>query len=272
MLGGTSIQQDATELRENPPHIVVGCSGRIYDMIVRKHLKVSNVKMLVLDEADEMLSKGFKDQIYNIYQNLNSQVQMVLFSATMPEEILKLTSKIMRNPVMITMKNEELNLECIKQFFIALQDDMSKYDTLKDLFSVISINQCIIYCNNVKRVIDLTSAMIKDGHSVCCIHSSMDKVERERVFTSFKVGSHRVMISSDITARGIDVQQVSTVINFDIPNCVHTYLHRIGRSGRWGRKGLAINFVTKRDIFSMKNIENHYKISIDELPANVKDL
>jgi hypothetical protein len=272
MLGGTSIQQDATELRENPPHIVVGCSGRIYDMIVRKHLKVSNVKMLVLDEADEMLSKGFKDQIYNIFQNLNSQVQMVLFSATMPEEILKLTSKIMRNPVMITMKNEELNLECIKQFFIALQDDMSKYDTLKDLFSVISISQCIIYCNNVKRVIDLTNAMLKDGHSVCCIHSSMDKVERERVFTSFKVGSHRVMISSDITARGIDVQQVSTVINFDIPNCVHTYLHRIGRSGRWGRKGLAINFVTKRDIFSMKNIENHYKISIDELPANVKDL
>jgi translation initiation factor 4A len=272
MLGGTSIQQDAAELREKPPHIIVGCSGRIYDMIVRKYLKVSHVKMLVLDEADEMLSKGFKDQIYNIFQHLDPKVQMILFSATMPEDILKLSERIMRQPVKITMKKEELNLECIKQFFVALQDDLNKYETLKDLFSVISVNQCIIYCNNVKRVIDLQTAMTNDGYSVCSIHSSMDKAERERVFAGFKVGSYRVLISSDITARGIDVQQVSTVINFDIPKCVHTYLHRIGRSGRWGRKGLAINFITRNDVFTLKKIESHYKINIEELPASIKDV
>lgn len=272
IIGGTSIQQDAADIREKTPHIIVGCTGRVYDMIVRKYLKVSNVKMLVLDEADEMLSKGFKDQIYNIFQYLSKDLQLVLFSATMPEDILKLTQKIMRDPVKITIEKEKLNLECIKQYFVALNDDLNKYDTLKDLFSVISVNQCIIYCNNVKRVIDLQCAMINDGYSVCSIHSSMDKSDREKVFSSFRLGTHRVLISSDITARGIDVQQVSTVINFDIPKCVHTYLHRIGRSGRWGRKGLAINFITKRDIFTMKKIENYYNVSIDELPGNITTL
>jgi translation initiation factor 4A len=269
MIGGTSIQQDASELRSNPPHVIVGCSGRIYDMIVRKYVKTNEIRMLVLDEADEMLSKGFKDQIYNIFQYLNQNIQIALFSATMPDEIIHLSKKIMRNPVYITMKKEDLSLECIKQYFIALQDDISKFTTLKDLFSMISVNQCIIYCNSVKRVMDLESAMNNEGFSVCSIHSSMTKEERDNVFAKFRMGAFRVMISSNITARGIDVQQVSTVINFDIPKCVHTYLHRIGRSGRWGRKGLAINFITKRDIFMIKRIESHYSISIDEMPNNL---
>jgi translation initiation factor 4A len=271
IIGGTSIQEDVSDIREKCPHIIVGCTGRIYDMIIRKYLKVSNVKMLVLDEADEMLSKGFKDQIYNIFQHLSQNLQMVLFSATMPEDILNMTQKIMKNPVAITMKKEQLNLDCIKQYFVALGDDIHKYDTLKDLFSVISVNQCIIYCNNVKRVIDLQNAMTNDGYSVCSIHSSMDKADREKVFANFRNGTYRVLISSNITARGIDVQQVSTVINFDVPKCVHTYLHRIGRSGRWGRKGLAINFITKRDVFTMKKIEKYYNISIDELPGTIKE-
>jgi translation initiation factor 4A len=271
IIGGTSIQEDVSDIREKCPHIIVGCTGRIYDMIIRKYLKVSNVKMLVLDEADEMLSKGFKDQIYNIFQHLSQNLQMVLFSATMPEDILNMTQKIMKNPVAITMKKEQLNLECIKQYFVALGDDIHKYDTLKDLFSVISVNQCIIYCNNVKRVVDLQNAMTNDGYSVCSIHSSMDKADREKVFANFRNGTYRVLISSNITARGIDVQQVSTVINFDVPKCVHTYLHRIGRSGRWGRKGLAINFITKRDVFTMKKIEKYYNISIDELPGTIKE-
>jgi translation initiation factor 4A len=269
IIGGTSIQQDASEIRTSPPHIIVGCAGRIYDMIIRKYLKVSSVQMLVLDEADEMLSKGFKDQIYNIFQHLNQTIQIALFSATVPDDILSLSKKIMRKPVCITIKKEELNLECIKQYFIALHDDINKYDTLKDLFSIISVNQCIIYCNSVKRVVDLQNAMIKEGYSVCAIHSSMSKQERDEVFRTFRNGAYRVLISSNITARGIDVQQVSTVINFDIPRCVHTYLHRIGRGGRWGRKGLAINFITKRDIFTMKKIESYYNINIDEMPTDI---
>lgn len=268
MIGGTSVQQDISDMNENPPHIIVGCAGRIYDMIRRKNINVNTVKLFVLDEADEMLSGAFKDQIYNIFQHFNSNIQVAIFSATMPEEILTLSNKFMRNPVKITMKKEELNLEGIQQYFVAIQNDFFKFEMLKQIFTMISVNQCIIYCNSVKRVIDLHRAMTDEGFSVCAIHSSMDKIERDNTFRNFRNGGYRVLISSNITARGIDVQQVATVINFDITNCVHTYLHRIGRSGRWGRKGLAINFVTKRDIGYMHNIEEHYKISINELPKD----
>ena len=270
MIGGTSVQQDISDMNEKPPHVIVGCAGRIYDMIRRKNIKVNTVKLFVLDEADEMLSGAFKEQIYNIFQHFNSNIQVAIFSATIPEEILTLSNKFMRNPIKITMKKEELNLEGIQQYFIAIQNDFYKFETLKQLFTMISVNQCIIYCNSVKRVIDLHRAMSDEGFSVCAIHSSMDKVERDNTFRNFRSGGYRVLISSNITARGIDVQQVATVINFDITNCVHTYLHRIGRSGRWGRKGLAINFVTKRDIGYMRNIEEHYNISINELPKDLQ--
>lgn len=268
LLGGTSVQQESAELRKNPPHIVVGCTGRVYDMIQRKNINTKTIKLFILDEADEMLSKGFKEQIYNIFQHLPESIQVVLFSATMPDDMFLLTEKFMTDPIKITMKAEQLSLECIQQFYVALQNDHSKYDTLKDIFSIISVSQCIIYCNSVERVVELYSAMTKDGFSVCAIHSSMDKLEREKTFFSFRNGGFRVLISSNITARGIDIQQVSTVINFDIPKCYNTYLHRIGRSGRWGRKGFAINFITRQDIPAMKRIENHYKINIVELPAN----
>jgi translation initiation factor 4A len=270
VIGGTSIQDDMKSIRKNPPHIIVGSSGRIYDMIKRNCIKTGNIKLLVLDEADELLSKGFKEQIYNIFQTLNQNIQVLLFSATLPNSILELTNKFMNNPLKIIMKKEDLTLECIQQFFVAMFDDNAKYNMLKDLFSLISVSQCIIYCNSVRRVTDLYDAMIADGFSVCMIHSSMDKSEREKALHSFRSGSFRVLISSDLTARGIDIQQVSTVINFDIPKCYNTYLHRIGRSGRWGRKGFAINFVTKRDINIMRGIEEHYKININELPMDFK--
>lgn len=268
LIGGTSIQEDADDIRKSCPHIIVGTAGRIYDMFRRKYLSGQEVKVMVLDEADEMLSHGFQDKIHQIFQFLNNEVQVAIFSATLPQEILDITKKFMRNPIKITMEAEKLNLECITQYYIALRHDGDKYDTLKDLFSAISVSQCIIYCNSIHRVTDLYKAMIEEGFSVCYIHSSMDKNDRDQAFKSFKSGNFRVLISSDITARGIDIQQVSTVINFDITRCPHKYLHRIGRSGRWGRKGMAINFVTRQDIDTMRKIERHYGIEIKELPAD----
>jgi translation initiation factor 4A len=268
LIGGSSIQDDAEDIRKSCPHIIVGCAGRVYDMFRRKYLSGRDIKVLVLDEADEMLSTGFKDSIYNIFQFINENMQIALFSATLPPDILELSKKFMRNPVNITMEVEKLNLECITQYYVALRHDGDKYDTLKDLFSVISVSQCIIYCNSVRRVSELYKAMVEEGFSVCCIHSSMDKSERDREFKNFRMGGYRVLISSDVTARGIDIQQVSTVINFDITRDPHKYLHRIGRSGRWGRKGMAINFVTKHDVDTMKKIENYYSITMQELPAS----
>lgn len=270
LIGGTSTDEDAHNLKTIMPHIIVGCPGRVYDMMRRNHIVSKDINLLVLDEADEMLSVGFKDQIYNIFQYLNSNIQVGLFSATMPNELQSLTDKFMRNPVRILVKSELLTLEGIKQYYVALNDDSQKYATLKDIFNIISMSQCIIYCNSIKRVMDLTDAMINDGFPVCCIHSNMEKSKRDEAYMDFKAGKHRVLISSNVTARGIDVQQVRTVLNFDLPRCIFNYLHRIGRSGRWGRKGTAINFVTRWDIKTMKDIERHYHTIIDELPSNIK--
>jgi translation initiation factor 4A len=267
LVGGTSTEADRDSLLTDKPQIVIGCPGRIHDMMRRKYLDTKNITIMVLDEADEMLSVGFKEQVYNIFQFLPQDVQVGLFSATMPPELHSLTEKFMRNPVKILVKSEMLTLEGISQYYIALNDDNDKYITLKDLYGQISMSQCIIYCNNIKKVADLHEAMLTDGYPVCCIHSGMEKEARLESYNDFKSGKYRVLISSDITARGIDVQQVSTVINFDIPKCIHTYLHRIGRGGRWGRKGTGINFVSKRDFRKIKEIEKYYNTQIKELPS-----
>jgi translation initiation factor 4A len=269
LIGGTYIDEDISIYNRNTPHVIVGCPGRVFDIMRRNVISTKKIKMVVIDEADEMLSSGFKDQVYNIFQYFKNDIQVALFSATLPEYIYEVTDKFMRDPVKIEVKAEQLTLEGISQFFVALEDDKQKYDTLKDLYSFISVSQCIIYCNSVKRVVDLYEAMKEDQFPVCCIHSDMDSKSRRDAFEEFKLGKSRVMISSNVTARGIDVQQVSVVINFDLPRCVHTYLHRIGRSGRWGRKGVGINFITRRDVYKIKEIEEHYRTEIKEMPGNV---
>ena len=267
LIGGSSIESDIIELQKNNYQIIVGCPGRIHDMIRRKKINLKNLKMLILDEADEMLSSGFKDQVYNIFSFLDN-CQICLFSATLPVEIHSIVEKFMKNPEKILVKSDQLTLEGISQFYIAVENDNQKFDTLKDLFSSISMSQCLIYCNSIKRVSDLYDAMIGENFSVSCLHSNMEKDSRSKAYNEFKSGATRVLISSNVTARGIDIQQVSTVINFDVPNDVHSYIHRIGRSGRWGRKGVGINFVTRRDIRKLHEIENFYSTQIVELPVN----
>jgi superfamily II DNA/RNA helicase len=237
-------------------------------MMRRQYINGRNIKILVIDEADEMLSQGFLEQIKCIILKMNSHTQIALFSATLPPNICEITDKFMHNPVHIIVKAESLTLEGIKQFYIAVNNDYDKYSTLKDIYNLISVSQCIIYCNSVNRVIELYNYMKDDNFPVSCIHSKMYKDERQLAFNEFKSGASRVLISSDITARGIDIQQVSIVINFDIPKNVHTYLHRIGRSGRFGRKGCGINLVTLRDSDKMREIENYYATEIKEFPCN----
>ena len=269
LFGGSAIDESSGFSSKNTPHIICGCPGRVTDMLRRDRISCKNIKLVILDEADEMLSSGFKEQVYNIFQYFNSDIQVALFSATLPQSVYPITDKIMRSPIKISVKTEMLTLEGIGQFYVAVDDDRQKYATLKHLFSFLSVSQCIIYCNSVKRVADLYDAMCEDEFPVCCIHSNMEKSAREFAFNEFRSGKSRVMISSNVTARGIDIQQVSIVINFDLPKCVHTYLHRIGRSGRWGRKGVGINFITRRDTSKMQEIEGHYSTQIKELPADL---
>lgn len=268
LIGGTSTDADVSQLKSDVPQVIVGCPGRVHDMLRRKHINPQHINLLVIDEADEMLSSGFKEQVYYVFQCLKSDVQVGLFSATLPEDLIALTDKFMRDPVRILVKSEQLTLEGIRQYYIALDADGEKYETLCDLYNSLSMAQCIIYCNSVRRVSDLYQAMHEDKFPVCCIHSGMDKEERAKNYEDFRLGKYKVLISSNVTARGIDIQAVSTVVNFDMPKDIHTYLHRIGRSGRWGRKGVGINFVTRRDFRKMREIERYYDTQILELPES----
>ena len=268
IVGGTSIEDNKQSLTQNKPHIVVGTPGRIQDMIRRKYLKVDKLAITVIDEADEMFSSGFQEQIYKIFQHMPQNIQIGLFSATMDNDLEELSKKFMIRPFKILVKSEQLTLQGIAQYYINLDDDMQKYETLKDLFGSLTISQAIIYCNSTKRVDDLEEAMKEDDFPVKKIHGKMRESERKETYEDFKKGGARVLITSNLFARGIDVQQVSIVINFDIPKNEHTYLHRIGRSGRWGRKGIAINFQTKYDVSRLKRFEEFYSTQIEELPVN----
>ncbi len=268
LVGGSSVEDDIRSIRDNVPHVLVGCPGRVYDMLNRRAINPSGIHILIMDEADEMLSSGFKDQIYDIFRFMPSAIQVGLFSATLPNEMKCITQKFMRTPVEIFIKPEQLTLDGIKQYNIMLETDEHKYETLKDLYESLNVSQSIIFCNTYKRVSTLYDSLIQDGFPACQIHSNMDKLERTKNYLDFKNGVHRILISSDVTSRGIDIQQVGTVINFDVPLSPSTYLHRIGRSGRWGRKGVGITLVLHRDMHALKNIETFYSIKLNELPAN----
>jgi superfamily II DNA/RNA helicase len=272
MVGGQPIPfKPFGRAQDSHPHIVVGCPGRILDLMRRRLINVSTLKMLVMDEADVLISSKFGEQTYNILKlthHKNPSMQIALFSATLPPDVSDIVSEFITDPVSISILPEKISLDGIKQYYIPVNDDRMKYSVIQDLYNFISVSQCIIYCNNVHRVIDLYETMMHDDFPVSCIHSNMDNEQRTKAISEFRVGKSRVMVSSDITSRGIDIQQVNMVINFDIPLDVHTYIHRIGRSGRWGRKGTAINLITRRNMRKMKEIEDYYKCSIDEFPSN----
>jgi len=270
-IGGTSVREDMRKL-DDGVHVVVGTPGRVFDMISRKVLRTTNIKMFVLDEADEMLSRGFKDQIYDVFRHLNSNIQVVLLSATMPAEVLEVTTRFMREPVRILVKKEELTLEGIRQFYVSVEREEWKLDTLCDLYETLTITQAVIFCNTRRKVDWLTEKMHQRDFTVSAMHGDMDQKERDVIMREFRSGSSRVLITTDLLARGIDVQQVSLVINYDLPTNRENYIHRIGRGGRFGRKGVAINFVTDEDKRTLNDIEKFYNTRIDEMPMNVADL
>jgi translation initiation factor 4A len=265
------VRDDIATLRAGV-QIVVGTPGRVFDMVNRQCMILDCVKLFVLDEADEMLSRGFKDQIYDIFQHLPSKVQVCLFSATMPPEILDISNRFMRDPVRILVKKDELTLEGIKQFYVGVDKEEWKFETLCDLYETLTITQAIIYCNTRRKVDWLTDKMGQRDFTVSSMHGDMTAQERELIMKEFRSGSSRVLITTDLLARGIDVQQVSLVINYDLPANRENYIHRIGRSGRFGRKGVAINFVTGEDTRALRELEVFYNTQIEEMPMNVADL
>ncbi|GEQ72288.1 hypothetical protein JCM33374_g5975 [Metschnikowia sp. JCM 33374] len=270
-IGGTSMADDIEAFRSGV-QIVVGTPGRVFDMIDRRYFKTHKVKMFILDEADEMLSSGFKEQIYNIFKLLPETTQVVLLSATMPQDVLEVTTKFMNNPVRILVKKDELTLEGIKQYYINVEEEQYKFDCLCDLYDSISVTQAVIFCNTRSKVETLTAQLKGNNFTVSSIHADLPQADRDTIMQEFRSGSSRILISTDLLARGIDVQQVSLVINYDLPANKENYIHRIGRGGRFGRKGVAINFVTAQDVGMMREIEKFYSTQIDEMPADIGTL
>merc|ERR1712096_327950 len=270
-IGGQSVSKDI-EVLGNGVHVIVGTPGRVLDMMERNALSTEYIKMFVLDEADEMLSRGFKDQIYDVFRKLPRDVQVALLSATMPTEVLEVTKRFMRNPINILVKNEQLTLEGIKQFYINVEREDWKFETLCDLYETMTITQAVIFLNTRRKVDWLKEKLGEKDFTVSSMHGDMDQQERDLIMKEFRTGSSRVLITTDLLARGIDVQQVSLVINYDLPNNRENYIHRIGRGGRFGRKGVAINFVTQDDVRILKDIETFYNTTIEAMPMNVADL
>jgi translation initiation factor 4A len=270
--GGTPIREDLKAI-ERGVHFIVGTPGRIYDLITRRALSRDMIRVLVLDEADQMLEDRFKEQVICILeQGFPQDCQIALFSATMPTEVAEFAEKILKNPVRILVPPEEVTLDGIKQYFVEVERDDWKYDVLCDLYKQLTINQALIYCNKRHKAEWLAEKMQQEGFPISFIHGEMDPEERSRRMKEFRAGQARIMISTDLLARGIDVQQVSVVINYELPTQQENYIHRIGRSGRYGRKGTAINLITTEEKRMLDTIRNHYATQIVALPEDLASL
>lgn len=271
-VGGVPLRVN-TEALKHKPHVVVATTGRVCDLLERKALDLSKLRIIILDEADQMLSPGFEEQVEKIFDKVPNLTQFAIFSATYTTDSLNvakaLESKDRLPPLQILVDPDMLTLDGISQFFVSVDKQSWKSGIIQDLYDIASIQQSIIYCNTKERAIALAKFLSDEGFTVAFIHGDMSQDERNSCMKDFRSGKCRVLISTDLLARGIDIQTVSMVINFDIPTDIPSYIHRIGRSGRFGRKGVAINLVTPDDAITLRNIEIFYSTSIKEMPANI---
>ena len=268
LIGGRRTRLDKAAL-QNGPQVVVGTPGRVMHMIREGYLRMEKCSIFCLDEADQLLSFGFKEQVYDIFQYVPEKAQVALVSATMPVEVLQLTEKFMREPHRILLEKEEVALEGIQQFEIALDTETQKYGTLCDVFSLLTVGSSIIFCNTRRQVEQLHEAMKEDKFPVTKIHGEMAQEERDLALAEFRMGASRVLISTDVLAKGIDVQSVGVVVNYNLPREREFYIHRIGRAGRFGRRGVAISLATVQDLKFLRGIETHYRTVIEPMPMSL---
>ena len=242
------------------------------DLVNKEIINTKNVRLIIIDEADDVLSISFRKQVKKIFQSLPKECQVVLVSATIPPEMSSLFNDLLKPDYLsILVKDDELTLDGITQYYIEIHEQY-KMDALMDIYKYISIGQAIVYCNKKNKADEIKYILDGKNFAVSTLHGDMLQKEREEIMAEFRSGKTRILITTDILSRGIDVQQVSLVINYDMPKYPQTYIHRIGRSGRFGRKGTAINFVTKKETHLLNSIQKIYNTTISVLPSNVADL
>jgi translation initiation factor 4A len=267
--GGNQLRADISTLKAGA-QFIVGTPGRIYDLIRRGDLSVDHIKYVILDEADQMLEDLFAEQIKAILDNkFPSTTRLALFSATMPQNVLEVAENYLNNPVRILLPPDEVTLDGIKQYYVSLEREDWKLPVLLDIYQQIAVNQALIYVNKRQKAEWLAKQLSAQGFTLEYIHGEMEVGERKKRMEDFRSGSVRVLISTDLLARGIDVQQVSLVVNYELPMQRENYVHRIGRSGRYGKKGVAVNLIYGDEMNAMKEIERHYSTTINELPEDL---
>lgn len=269
-IGGQDIAVTKAELNEHIPILVIGTPGRVIDLVKRRYLSTRLLRILVVDEADEMFSRSFQDQMRTIVNFIPQNAQICLFSATVTDYMLKLTEKFMHEPETILIQKENLTLDGIKQFYVNVETDLWKFETFCDLYDIISVSQTIVYVNSIRRADELKSQLEGKNFTVSLIHSGMSIADRNIIMKDFRNGMTRILISTDLLSRGIDIQQISVVINYDLPRDRECYIHRIGRSGRFGRKGIAINLISRNEERLLSELKYYYKTVIDPMPKNIQ--
>lgn len=252
--------------------VIVGTPGRLCDLLTKKIINYENIKLIIIDEADDVLSTGFRKQVKKIFSFIPKESQVALVSATIPQEMSNLFDAILKPDfISILIKDEQLTLDGINQYYINL-DEQYKFDAIIDLYQYINIGQGIIYCNRKNKADELLYVLNSKDFSAGVLHGDMMQKERETIMSQFRNGNTRILITTDMLARGIDVQQVSLVINFDMPKYPQTYIHRIGRSGRYGRKGIAINFITRKEQNILNYIRRMYNTEIYPFPEDINSV
>jgi superfamily II DNA/RNA helicase len=270
-VGGTNINETKDKLRK--ANVIIGTLGRLHHMIMEKTIHLHSLKVLVLDEADDMLTDGITEKLSYILEKVPTGIQSILISATINSNVFSVSKKILHDPTKILLKNSEVVVDLISQFYLDAESEDLKFDVLLDLYSLLSTSQVIIFCNTVKKVDWLKENLEKNNFTITCIHSKMTQQERDNIIKEFREGKTRLLLTTDLLARGIDIPQVNLVVNYDLPSSKETYIHRIGRCGRFGKKGVSISMVKSQDqsdIKTLQKMKQIYKIDIKEMPEDIE--
>jgi len=270
-VGGTDIKESRTELKN--ANVIIGTLGRIFHMVTSKAIHLHKLKFIVLDEADELLYDGITDKMQSLFEKAPDGIQVVLISATMSINVFNASKKFMHEPIMVLLKNNEVVVDLISQFYLDVESEEAKFDTLLDLYNLVSTSQAIIFCNTIRKVEWLEQNLKENNFPITVIHSNMTQVERDNVVKDFRDGKTRLLLTTDLLSRGIDIPQVNMVVNYDLPLNKETYIHRIGRCGRFDKKGIAITMVRmndQSDIKTFNKMKHFYKMNIKELPENIE--
>lgn len=272
-IGGTNIYNNIKELKYS--NLIVGTIGRINHMIEDKKIRTHSLKVIVLDEADDILSDGISKKLANIFDKIPQAIQVCMISATLSREVFNFCKKIMDNPLKVLLKKNEIPVDLISQFYLDVEVEDYKFDVLLDLYSLMSTEQTIIFCNTIRKVKWLTENLNEKNFSITAIHGKMTQDERNEIVKEFREGKTRLLLTTDLLARGIDIPQVNLVINYDLPPSKETYIHRIGRCGRFGKKGVSITMVKMEDPMDVKclnKMKHFYNMKINELPDDIETL